>query len=106
MKNEEQEVQTTPELEPQSDGGPDQSEPTENVPTIIMERSMPLALKNLIDASNKTLQETQQRLVDIITASADELMSMFGLNPADGWLVDLDGQRFVQLELPSEEDSE
>lgn len=99
-KKDEEEVQITPELEVELEPQPEQPQAT-----IVDQRDMPLALKNLIDASNKTLQETQQRLIDVITSSADDLMSILGIDPAEGWLVDLDNQRFVKIERPSEEDS-
>lgn len=88
-----EQVQTTPEL----------TTPREQQVTIIDQRDMPLALKNLIDSSNETLRAVQAQLLEKITMSSDELMMMLGLTRDEGWLVDLDNQLFVQIDLPQVE---
>ena len=66
--------------------------------TVIDERPVPKALSVLITNSNKTLQETQQRLMGDINDSANELMSMLEIPQEEGWLLDVEGQRFVRVE--------
>ena len=62
------------------------------------ERPVPRALSVLINNSNTTLQATQQRLMTDINDSANELMGMMELSAEEGWLLDIEGQRFVRVE--------
>ena len=62
------------------------------------ERPVPKALSVLINNSNTTLQQTQQRLMSDINDSAQELMGMMELSTEEGWLLDIEGQRFVRVE--------
>ena len=66
--------------------------------TVIDERPVPKVLSVLITNSNRTLQETQQRLMGDINDSANELMTMLEIPQEDGWLLDVEGQRFVRVE--------
>jgi|10_taG_2_1085330.scaffolds.fasta_scaffold00905_4 hypothetical protein len=59
---------------------------------------VPRALSVLINNSNTTLQQTQQRLMTDINESANELMGMMELSSEEGWLLDIEGQRFVRVE--------
>ena len=67
------------------------------------ERPVPKALSVLINNSNTTLQQTQQRLMSDINDSAQELMSMMELSADEGWLLDIEGQRFVRVEPVQQE---
>ena len=76
--------------------------------TVIDNRDMPMVLKSLISISNDPLQSTQTRLMNEITESANELMAMVGLNPEEGWVVDVAGLKFLQvapLDSTTEEES-
>ena len=66
--------------------------------TVIDERPVPKALSVLINNSNTTLQDTQRRLMTDINDSANELMGMLEIPQEDGWLLDVEGQRFVKVE--------
>ena len=66
--------------------------------TVIDERPVPKALSVLINNSNTTLQDTQRRLMTDINDSANELMGMLEIPKEDGWLLDVEGQRFVRVE--------
>ena len=66
--------------------------------TVIDERPLPKALSVLINNSNKTLQETQQRLMGDINESANDLMGLLQISQEEGWLLDVEGQRFVKVE--------
>ena len=66
--------------------------------SVVEERPVPSALSVLINNSNTTLQETQQRLMTDINDSANELMGMLELPTEEGWLLDIEGQRFVRVE--------
>ena len=66
--------------------------------SVIDERPVPKALSVLINNSNKTLQETQQRLMADINDSANDLMGLLQISQEEGWLLDVEGQRFVKVE--------
>jgi len=66
--------------------------------TVVDERPLPKALSVLINNSNTTLQDTQRRLMTDINDSANELMGMLEIPKEDGWLLDVEGQRFVRVE--------
>ena len=66
--------------------------------TVIDEQPIPKALSVLIVNSNKTLQETQQRLMGDINDSANDLMGLMSISQEEGWLLDVEGQRFVKVE--------
>ena len=65
---------------------------------VVDERPVPKALSVLINNSNKTLQETQQRLMGDINESANDLMGLLQISQEEGWLLDVEGQRFVKVE--------
>jgi hypothetical protein len=66
--------------------------------TLVDEQPVPKALSVLINNSNKTLQETQQRLMGDINESANDLMGLLQISREEGWLLDVEGQRFVRVE--------
>ena len=66
--------------------------------TLVDEQPIPKALSVLINNSNKTLQETQQRLMGDINESANDLMGLLQISREEGWLLDVEGQRFVRVE--------
>ena len=66
--------------------------------TVVDERPVPKALSVLITNSNKTLQETQQKLMGDINDSANDLMGLMSISQEEGWLLDVEGQRFVRVE--------
>jgi len=67
---------------------------------LVDERPLPKALVTLIQDSNRELQATQQRLMNEITESSQELMDMLSLKQEEGWLLDIEGLRFVRVEQP------
>ena len=67
---------------------------------LVDERPLPKALVTLIQNSNRELQLTQQRLMNEITESSQELMDMLSLKQEEGWLLDIEGLRFVKVERP------
>jgi len=69
---------------------------------LVDERPVPKALVTLIQNSNRELQLTQQRLMNEITESSQELMDMLSLKQEEGWLLDIEGLRFVRVEQPAE----
>ncbi len=69
---------------------------------IVEERDLPRALVTLINNSNRELQQTQQRLMQEINDSANELMDLLALSREQGWLLDTEGLRFVRVEPVTE----
>jgi len=69
---------------------------------IVDQRPLPKALVTLIQNSNRELQLTQQRLMNEITDSSQELMDMLSLKKEEGWLLDIEGLRFVRISQPTE----
>lgn len=69
---------------------------------LVDERPLPKALVTLIQNSNRELQLTQQRLMNEITESSKELMDMLSLKQEEGWLLDIEGLRFVRVEQSAE----
>ena len=74
------------------------ADPQQQQFSIIDERPVPKALSVLITNSNKTLQDTQQRLMTDINDSANDLMGLMSISQEEGWLLDVEGQRFVKVE--------
>ena len=66
--------------------------------SVIDEQPIPKALSVLIVNSNKTLQETQQRLMGDFIDSANDLMGLLQISQEEGWLLDIEGQRCVKVE--------
>ena len=67
---------------------------------VIDQQPIPKSLITIINNSNRELQETQQRLMNQVNECAAELMEMLSLRREDGWFLDVEGQRFVKVELP------
>ena len=74
------------------------TDPQQQQFTVVEERPVPKALSVLINNSNTTLQETQQRLMGDINDSANDLMGIMSISQEEGWLLDIEGQRFVRVE--------
>ena len=77
-------------------GQPDQPQSVK----VIDEQPIPKSLITIINNSNRELQEAQQRLMNEINECSVELMEMLSLRREDGWFLDVEGQRFVKVELP------
>jgi len=60
------------------------------------ERDIPVVLSRLVDLSNRMLQDYQQKLYADIETSAVDLMKVLGLNPEDGWRLDLERKKFIK----------
>lgn len=85
---------------------------------IVDQRPLPKILARKIDEGNQRLNQVQQQIQQDIEEATLELMELMGISREDGWFLDLDGMRFVQLnqdgpvvsspelESPQEEDEE
>lgn len=64
---------------------------------------VPTALKELIVSNNILLQNYQKELTNKVMMANMELMDMLGLNPDDGWKIDM--QKMVYVKSPSIEET-
>ena len=64
---------------------------------------IPTALKELIVSNNILLQNYQKELTNKVMVANMELMDMLGLNPDDGWKIDM--QKMVYVKSPSIEET-
>ncbi len=58
---------------------------------------VPTALKELILSNNLLLQQYQEQLTSKVIAANLEMMQLLGLNPSDGWKLDM--ERFQSNDL-------
>ncbi len=58
----------------------------------------PLALKHLIESNNQLLQKYQKELTDRVLIANEEMMRILGLDPNDGWKLDIDTFSYVKME--------
>lgn len=67
-----------------------------NTPTV----KIPLALQHLIEMTNKAIQEYQRELTEMVTAANEDTMKQLGLDPAEGWRLDLSTLAYVKVSQP------
>lgn len=58
---------------------------------------IPLALKHLIDSNHELLEQYRQHLMKKVLDSNEELMTVMGLDPKDGWRLDVDEYEYVKI---------
>ena len=59
---------------------------------------VPLALRHLIESNNQLLKQYQNDLTAKVMVANEEMMRMLGLDPNDGWRLDLDTFTYVKVE--------
>lgn len=64
---------------------------------------LPTAMRELINSNNMLLQNMQQELLQRVNVANAEMMQILGLNPKDGWRLDLDKMKYVKQDEPSSE---
>lgn len=57
---------------------------------------VPTALRELIISSNQLLQNYQQELSNRVILANREMMTMLGLNPQEGWQLDVSTMTYVK----------
>lgn len=63
---------------------------------------VPLAIQELIKVNNKLLQQYQEELTSNVYTANQEIMGIMGLDPNDGWRVDLETMTYVKLSSPED----
>lgn len=77
----------------------------QTAPTVVDERDIPKALSIVIEDSDRRIVELQQAMIDRVNEASLELMAMAGLDPNDGWMLDLGRRKFMRIEnLPIDND--
>jgi len=59
---------------------------------------VPLALRHLIESNNQLLKTYQQELTTKVVVANEEMMKLLGLDPNDGWKLDIDTFTYVKVE--------
>lgn len=57
---------------------------------------LPTAMRELINSNNTLLQNMQQEMLQRVNTANAEMMQILGLNPKDGWRLDLDKMKYVK----------
>lgn len=63
---------------------------------------VPIALKELIVTNNQLLESYQKELTNKVYSANEEMMRLLGLNPMDGWRLDLSTMTYIKQEPPIE----
>lgn len=63
---------------------------------------VPIVLKELINSNNALLTQYQQELTKRVIAANVEVMEILGLNPVDGWRLDMDNLVYVKQDPTKE----
>ncbi|MEK9767584.1 MAG: hypothetical protein VW683_01575 [Betaproteobacteria bacterium] len=66
---------------------------------IVDQKPLPQALMKVIDNGNQRVLTLQQEVMQEIQDSAYELMLLMGLDPNDGWRLDLQTRQFLQIKV-------
>ena len=59
---------------------------------------VPLALRQLIESNNQLLRQYQNDLTSKVMVANEEMMRLLGLDPTDGWRLDLETFTYVKVE--------
>lgn len=59
---------------------------------------IPLVLRSLIESNNQLLKNYHNELTSRVMVANEEMMRMLGLDPNDGWRLDMDSLTYVKLE--------
>lgn len=58
---------------------------------------VPLALRNLIESNNQLLKTYQADLTSRVIQANEEMMKILGLDPTEGWRLDIEGGVYVKV---------
>ena len=64
---------------------------------------VPEVMRQLIEYQNEALYRTQQNLYSQLAKANAELMKIMGLNPEDGWQLDVSEMVYVRNPMPEPE---
>lgn len=58
----------------------------------------PMALRQLIESNNQLLRQYQNDLTARVMTANEEMMRLLGLDPNDGWRLDIETFTYVKVE--------
>jgi hypothetical protein len=64
---------------------------------------VPIALKELIASNNELLANYQKELTTKVISANIEIMQLLGLNPDDGWRLDMEQMVYIKQDQNSTE---
>ena len=64
---------------------------------------VPIVLKELIVSNNELLSNYQKHLTTKVISANIEIMQLLGLNPEDGWRLDMDQMVYIKQDQNSTE---
>lgn len=59
---------------------------------------VPYAMQRLIESNNQLLRQYQAELTNKVAEANEQMMSILGLNPDEGWKLDLDTMSYIKAE--------
>jgi hypothetical protein len=59
---------------------------------------VPIALRQLIESNNQLLRQYQNDLTTKVMTANEEMMRLLGLDPTEGWRLDLETFTYVKVE--------
>jgi hypothetical protein len=59
---------------------------------------VPMALRQLIESNNQLLRQYQNELTSKVMTANEEMMRLLGLDPNEGWRLDLETFTYVKVE--------
>jgi hypothetical protein len=59
---------------------------------------IPMALRQLIESNNQLLRQYQNELTTKVMTANEEMMRLLGLDPNEGWRLDLETFTYVKIE--------
>ena len=60
--------------------------------------AIPMALRHLIESNNQLLKNYQAELTSKVIQANEEMMRILGLDPNEGWRLDVDNYTYVKIE--------
>ena len=75
---------------------------TANQPQMV---PVPSAIKSLIESNNKLLQKYQEELQAQVLSANIEVMMLMGLDPNDGWRMDVEAMTYVKTVPPETQEN-
>jgi hypothetical protein len=59
---------------------------------------VPITLRYLIESNNRLLEDYQKVLTANVVRANEEMMQLLGLNPAEGWRLDMETMTYIKVQ--------
>lgn len=70
----------------------------ENDTNILEERKLPTLVVKQMDRGEQEMQALNEKIQRELRDTIQEVMGLMGLEPSEGWMVDLDSKQFVRID--------